>query len=181
MLPEAYIIPVQWFDVIEKLGFQGIEMQQLEKDTVIEVESYRFRNVRLANSVNEGRQMARFTALPVSETRHFPAGSVIIPMNQPGARMVAHALEPDAPSSFATWGFFNGIFQRTEYFESYAMEAIARQMLDEDPGLRVRLEEKKASDPAFAANPREILNWFYEQTPYYDPAHNVYPVGRIMR
>ena len=181
MLPEAYIIPVQWFDVIEKLGFQGIEMQQLEKDTVIEVESYRFRNVRLANSVYEGRQMARFTALQVSETRHFPAGSVFIPMNQPGARMVAHALEPDAPSSFATWGFFNGIFQRTEYFESYAMEAIARQMLDEDPGLRVRLEEKKASDPAFAANPREILNWFYEQTPYYDPAHNVYTVGRIMR
>ena len=180
-LPEAYIIPVQWYDVIQRLALHGIEMRRLDKDTVLEVESYHFRNVRLANSVNEGRQMARFTSVPVAETRTFPAGSVVIPMDQAGARLIVHALEPDAPSSFATWGFFNGIFQRTEYFESYAMEAIARQMLAEDPGLSVRFEEKKASDPAFAANPREILNWFYEQTPYYDQEFNVYPVGRIRR
>lgn len=181
MLPEAYIIPVQWYDVIERLVLHGLEMERLEKDTTLEVESYRFRDVRLASTVNEGRQMARFTSVPVVETRTFPAGSVVIPMNQPGARLIAHALEPDAPSSFAAWGFFNPIFQRTEYFESYAMEAIARQMLAEDPELKTRFEEKKASDPAFAANPREILNWFYEQTPYSDPAHNVYPVGRVMK
>jgi hypothetical protein len=181
MLPEAYIIPVQWFDVIVRLRLHGLEMTFLTEEKEMEVESYRFRDVNLAGSVNEGRQMARFTAVPVTETRRFPAGSAIIPMNQPEARLIAHALEPDAPSSFAAWGFFNAIFQRTEYFESYAMEAIARQMLQYDPDLQKRFEEKKATDPAFASNPREILNWFYEQTPYYDQEHNVYPVGRIMK
>jgi hypothetical protein len=180
-LPEAYIIPVQWYDVIERLQMHGIEMTFLTEEKEMEVESYRFRDVNLAGSVNEGRQMARFTTVPVTETRRFPAGSAIIPMNQPEARLIAHALEPDAPSSFAAWGFFNATFQRTEYFESYAMEAIARQMLQDDPDLQKRFEEKKATDQAFASNPREILNWFYEQTPYYDQEHNVYPVGRVMR
>lgn len=180
-LPEAYVIPVQWYDVIERLQLHGIEMTFLAEEKEMEVESYRFRDVYLAGSVNEGRQMARFTAVPVTENRRFPAGSAVVPMNQPAARLIAHALEPDAPSSFASWGFFNVIFQRTEYFESYAMETIARQMIQDNPDLRKRFEEKKATDAAFASNPREILNWFYEQTPYYDREHNVYPVGRVMR
>jgi hypothetical protein len=179
-LPEAYIIPVQWYDVIERLAMHGVEMHPLERDTFMTVESYEFDNVSLAPSVNEGRQTARFDAIPVTDTRWFPAGSVIIPSNQPGARLIAHALEPVAPSSFAYWGFFNAIFQRVEYFESYVMEAMAREMLAADERLRQRFEEKMQSDQAFANNPRAILNWFYEQTPYYDQKHNVYPVGRIM-
>ncbi|MFO7997388.1 MAG: M14 family metallopeptidase, partial [Bacteroidales bacterium] len=133
MLPEAYIIPVEWEEVIRRLQHHGVATQRTGGDLTIEVGSYRFENVRLSASVNEGRQTARFTAIPTTETRTFPAGSVIIEMNQATARVIAHALEPDAPSSFAYWGLFNTIFQRTEYFESYMMENMARQMLEDDP------------------------------------------------
>ncbi len=181
MLPEAYIIPGQWQDVIRRLALHGIQMQILPEPASMEVEMYRFKEVRLAASVNEGRQTARFKVEPFTETRAFPAGSALITMNQPTARLIAHALEPQAPSSLAYWGEFNAVFQRTEYFESYAMEAISREMLANDPELKQRFEQKKQSDPDFAANPRGILEWFYVQTPYVDQQHNIYPVGRIMK
>lgn len=181
MLPTAYIIPLQWETVIERLQQHGVSIQRLGSDLTLEVESYRFENVVLSPFVNEGRQTARFTAVPIREVRTYPAGSAIVEMSQPTARVIAHALEPQAPSSFAYWGFFNAIFQRVEYFESYVMEAMARKMLSGDPELANRFEEKKQSDPAFAASPQAILNWFYMQTPYYDAQHNVYPVGRVMR
>jgi hypothetical protein len=180
MLPVAYIIPVQWESVIDRLKAHGVRLQRIGSDLTLEVESYRFEEVSLSASVSEGRQTARFRAVPIREERTYPAGSVIVEMNQPTARVIAHALEPEAPSSFAYWGLFNNIFQRTEYFESYAMEAIAREMLAEDPELGRRLEERKASDPAFASSPQAILHWFYAQSPWYDQEHNVYPVGRIM-
>lgn len=180
MLPEAYIIPVEWQTVIQRLALHGIKMQILEKDTSITVDSYRFEDVVLSASSNEGRQTARFNALPITETRVFHAGSAVISMSQPTARLIAHALEPQAPSSFVYWGFFNSIFQRTEYFESYVMETMARQMLQDDKDLKERFENKLSSDAEFASNPRAILNWFYEQTPYVDQKHNIYPVGKIM-
>ena len=181
-LPEAYIIPAQWTETIERLKIHGIEMTILENPLKIKVETYRFENPQLSSRVNEGRQTlqnASFTTY--IETKEFPAGSAVIDMNQKRARLIAHALEPKAPGSFAYWGFFNSIFQRTEYFETYAMEEIARQMLHENPELKERFHEKMETDKEFAqSGQRAILDWFYKQTPYYDDAYKVYPVRRII-
>ncbi len=156
-------------------------MDFLDKETVLEVESYRFENVNLSGTSSEGRQMARCKSVPITEIRNFPAGSTVICMNQACARLIAHALEPNAPSSFVAWVFFNSIFQRTKYFENYAKEALARQMLENDPALKKPFEEENASDSAFASNPRAIQNWFYEQSPYVDQKHNIYQVGRLVK
>lgn len=179
-LPEAYIIPVQYKEIIERLKLHGLEMRKLTRETDIEIEGYRFDDVQLSARSTEGRQTASFRTITRQETRTFPEGSVIIPMNQPRARIIAHALEPMAPGSFAYWGFFNSVFERAEYFESYVMEEMAREMLAQDPSLRIGLEKAMEENPAMARNPYAILSWFYEQTPYYDQNHNVYPVGRIM-
>ena len=179
-LPEAYIIPVEYQDVINRLILHEIEMYVLPEDIEIEVESYRFADVRLDSRSREGRQTASFKTIPYIEARNYPKGSVIVPMNQSRARIIAHALEPMAPGSFAYWGFFNAVFERVEYFESYVMEEMAREMLTQDPSLRIGLEKSMEENPAMAQNPFAILSWFYEQTPYYDQKHNIYPVGRIM-
>jgi hypothetical protein len=179
-LPEAYIIPVQYKEIIERLRLHGVEMRKLTRETEIEIEAYRFDDVQLSARSTEGRQTASFKTITSQKTRTFPEGSVIIPMNQPRARIIAHALEPMAPGSLAYWGFFNSVFERAEYFESYVLEEMAREMLAQDPSLRIGLEKAMEENPAMARNPYAILSWFYEQTPYYDQNHNVYPVGRIM-
>jgi hypothetical protein len=115
----------------------------------------------------------------IEEERTYPAGSVVVDMNQVNARVAAHVLEPRAPDSFVLWGFFNTIFEQKEYAESYVMEKMAREMLAKDDAIRLEFEEKKKVDPEFAKSPRAILNWFFQRTPYWDTRKDVYPVGRI--
>jgi Zinc carboxypeptidase len=179
--PLHYVVPVQWQEVIEVLDAHGLQMKRLSESMSIEVESYRFRNVTWPEAPFEGRHMPRFTVEQVTESRIFPAGSVVVPLAQPSGRVVLNLLEPEAPDSFARWGFFNAIFEEKEYGEHYVLEALAREMLAGDPDLKQEFETLVASDPEFAESPSERLRFFYRRSPYWDPQMNLYPVGRIIK
>lgn len=177
--PLYYIVPVQWHSVIEVLEAHGLKTQRLVAAVSLEVESYRFTEIKFAPAPFEGRVVPRYKATLVRERRSFPANSVIIPLAQPAAHVAVHLLEPASPDSFVAWGFFNAVFEQKEYGESYVLEELARQMMAKDPALRHEFEQRLASDPKFAANPRERLEFFYARSPYHDPQLNLYPVGRL--
>ncbi len=179
-LPEAYIIPVEWNSIISRLSLHGIHFKRLHQATRLPVQSYRFQDVRWQKAPYEGRQIAQFKAKPTTETRLFPAGSVVIDMNQRSAKVIANILEPVARDSYVYWGVFNAIFEQKEYVESYVMETYARLMLASDKDLKNAFTAKMKSDSTFAASPSAILKWFYERSPYWDSHMNRYPVGRIM-
>jgi hypothetical protein len=123
--------------------------------------------------------MPVFAAEPVQESRTFPAGSVLVPLAQPLAKVVINLLEPTAPDSLVAWGFFNAVFEHKEYAENYVVETLAREMMAQDTKLRREFEERLASDAEFASSPGERLQFFYRRSPYWDPQMNLYPVGRI--
>lgn len=180
MLPEAYIIPVIWQDIIYRMQLHGIEMFPLEKGQNIRCENYRFTSFEWQRSPYEGRhRLSKFTFETFDSTRFFPAGSMVVPMNQPLAGVIAYLLEPKASGSLLEWGFFNGIFEQKEYAETYVMEPLARKMLDSVPGLKESYQKKKETDKAFAENQWLQLNWFYRQTRWWDQNYLLYPVGRI--
>ena len=178
--PLSYIVPVQWSDVIEVLKAHGLETHTLAEAKEIEVESYRFVNVVWPAGPFEGRHMPQFEAEPVTEKRVFHAGSAVVPVGQRSARVVMNLLEPEAPDSFARWGFFNAIFEEKEYGEPYVLEALAREMMADDPALKQEFEELLATDAEFAASSSERLRFFHKRSPYWDPQMNLYPVGRII-
>jgi hypothetical protein len=101
-------------------------------------------------------------------------------MSQEWARVAINLLEPEAPDSLVRWGFFNATFEQKEYGEDYVVEKLAREMLANDPKLGEEFEKRLATDPAFAANPRARLRFFYERSPYWDKQMGLYPVGRII-
>jgi hypothetical protein len=178
--PLYYIVPAQWNEVIEVLKAHGLEMKTLAAFESIEIESYRFTNVIWPPAPFEGRHMPRFDVERRTETRSFPPGSVLVPLAQPAARVILNLLEPEAPDSLVRWGFFNAIFEEKEYAEHYVLEALAREMMANDPGLRQEFEQLVAADPEFAASPAARLRFFYRRSPYWDPQMNLYPVGRII-
>jgi hypothetical protein len=179
--PLKYIVPAQWTAVIEVLQAHGLEIHFLAEAGAIEVETYRFTNVRWPEEPFEGRHMPRFDVERSIETREFPAGSVVVPVAQPSGKVILNLLEPEAPDSLARWGFFNAIFEEKEYAEHYILESLAREMMANDPALRQEFEERLAADADFAASPSERLRFFYKRSPYWDPQMNLYPVGRIIR
>jgi len=180
-LPEAYVIPQQWYEVTYRLALHGVEVNYLLEDTKVRVEQYRFSNPRWSRSPYEGRfPMGNIEYEVFTDTMLYRKGDAIIDMNQRTARVIANILEPDAPDSYVYWGFFNAIFEQKEYSETYVMEERARQMLEADPDLRAEFEKKKEENPEFTKNQWGMLNWFYSKSPYWDEKKNLYPVGRIL-
>ena len=177
--PLYYIVPPQWAKVIDVLAAHGLRMQRLAAPATVEIESYRFSEVKWAAAPFEGRVQPIYKTTLVRERRMFPTNSVVIPMAQPAAHVALHLLEPEAPDSFVAWGFFNAIFEQKESGEAYVLEKLAREMLAKDENLRREFEQRVANDPKFAASAQERLRFFYERSPYWDQQMNLYPVGRI--
>jgi len=179
-LPEAYIIPPQWTEIIEKLQWHGIEYFVLEKKEAIDIQTYKFKNIEWAGSPYEGRFRVDFEYDIIEEKQIYPAGSVIVPTKQRTARVIAHMFEPEGPDSFLKWGFFNAIFEQKEYAETYVMEPMMREMMAKDPALKAEFEKAKSENPQLSSHQWFQCNWFYQRTPYWDQKKDVYPVGRIM-
>ncbi len=179
-LPYAYIVPAEWAAVIDRLKIHGIKLTKLTRNETMRVATCRFKNPKWQQNPYEGRHpMTNIEYDETEETRVFSAGSVLVEVMQPAGRIIPHILEPKGNGSFVYWGFFDATFEQKEYGESYVVEKMAREMMDNNPALKQEFEQKKSADTAFARNPQQILNWFYNKSPYSDNLKAVYPVGKI--
>ncbi|WP_065204566.1 M14 family metallopeptidase [Shewanella woodyi] len=173
----AYYIPAQWTEVIARLENHGIRLTRIEQETELTLEQYQFTQPEFAAKDYEGRQRVDAQVTKHSIKTTLPAGTVKLDTKQPLGDLAILLLEPQSPDSLFQWGLFNPIFTRTEYIENYAVEPLARQMLEESPALHAEFELALA-DPLFATNPKARLRWFYERSPYYDDQYMKYPVLR---
>jgi hypothetical protein len=135
--------------------------------------------VQFAAKPFEGRMRASLTGSWQRETQDIPDGALFVPIAQPLARLVMHLLEPEAPDSFAAWGFFNACFEQKEYMEPYVAEQIARTMLAEQPDLAAEFARRLKEDAAFAANPSARLDFFLRRHSSWDSHYNLHPVFRV--
>jgi len=178
--PIAYLIPPQWQEVIARLRLHGVKMERLKEPANIIAERYRFSNAKWQSKPFEGRLPVTYSIQKSVEKDSFPAGTVVVHMNQRAAKVAIHCLEPEGPDALVQWGFFNAVFEQKEYAEDYVMEKYAGDMLKSDPKLRIEFDSKVESDTAFAHNPDARLHFFYERSPYWDAQINLYPVARIL-
>jgi hypothetical protein len=113
-----------------------------------------------------------------ADTRDVPAGSLFVPIAQPNARLLMSLLEPEAPDSYVSWGFFDTAFEQKEYMEDYVTEAVARDMLAKNPELKAEFERRLREDAAFAADSKARLDFFHRRHPSWDDRYDLYPVYR---
>ena len=179
-LPSAYLIPKHMRSTIRLLARHGVQMQKMSTAQTLKAAStYRFSDVIYAPQPFEGRvRIASLAARPVNEDLEFPAGSVLVRVNQARAHLIANLLEPLAPDSLVRIGLGDGFMSRTEYAEPRVMEAKAREMLSRDAKLQAEFDAKLA-DPVFAGSGNARLNFFYERTPYFDQNYLRYPIARL--
>jgi zinc carboxypeptidase len=180
-VPKAgYIVPAahaEW--VGEKLKLHGIEFTHVTAArTGVAVEVFHLDELKLAARSFEGRQMAEIKGRWVADKRDVVAGSLFVPIAQSAARLVIHVLEPEAPDSLVSWGYFNEAFEQKEYMEAYVAEELAEGMLAKDPKLREEFLKKLATDSAFAADPRQRRDFFIKRSPYLDTHKDEVPILR---
>jgi hypothetical protein len=177
----GYVLPLAWASEIgARLAFHGIQCEPMQSGHPgVHVEAYRASAVHCAAAPFEGRMRATLTGSWQRETQDVAAGALFVPIAQPLARLVMHLLEPEAPDSFASWGFFNACFEQKEYMERYVAEQIARTMLAGQPELAAQFARKLKEDPAFAASPAARLDFFLRRHSSWDSHYNLYPVLRV--
>jgi len=179
--PSAYAIPAQWTGVIARLRDHGIAYKRLDCAVAVDAQGYQLSDPKWTTQPFEGHLMLRsVTTNPVSRHETLPAGSVIVPLDQPAANVAIELLEPDAPDSLLRWGMLDSSFEIKEYGEPRVVEKLARDMLARNPGLKAEFERKLKDDPAFAANSQARLNFFFQRSPWYNVQRaGAYPVLRL--
>jgi len=191
--PAAYIVPPQWTHVIDVLAAHDVAVRRTTAAWTGKVERYRCSGMQWQGPPFEGRhpifhgegagdEPGRFGQCTLTtEAVTFPAGSVVVPLNQRLSKVAIHWLEPEAPDSALRWGFFDPIFEQREYGEGYVLEKLARENLAKDPALKAEFEHRVQNDPRFAGSPEARLEFFYERSPWFlENRVGEYPVGRLL-
>jgi hypothetical protein len=191
--PAAYIIPPQWTRVIDVLAAHDVELRRTTAVWTGKVERYRCTGMEWQGPPFEGRhpicrgetagsEPGQFgTCALTTESITFPAGSVVVALDQRLSKVALQWLEPEAPDSAMRWGFFDSIFEQREYSEAYVLDKLARENMEKDPALKAEFERRVQSDARFAASPEARLEFFYDRSPW-GQANRVgeYPVGRLL-
>lgn len=179
-IPKAYIIPQGWWNVIDLLELNEIEMNRLERDTVLNVTSYKIDSYDTRRQPYEGHYGHYNVSLTKTQVeRTFYKGDLIVYTKQDALRYLIETLEPQGPDSFFSWNFFDTILQQKEGFSPYVWEDRAKALLIQYPKLQVDFNLKKTYDQDFANNWYAQLEWLHKQSVYYEKAHLQYPIYRL--
>jgi hypothetical protein len=178
--PTAYILPQGWGKVVELLKINKIQMRQLDKNEVIEVEVYRIDDYKSNPRPYEGHhQNTEIKTSKTTQKIQFRKGDWYIPMNQPANRFLMEILEPAGEDSYLTWNFFDPILAQKEGFSSYVFEERADEFLKNNPSIKEKLEQRRVTDTAFAKSANAQLGFIYQNSPYAEPSYMRHPVFRV--
>lgn len=175
-VPQFYWIPEQYHTVIERLKSHGILMTQLEENKTKNVIQLISQDHKLSDNIFESRQMVDSKFISKLKRMEIEEGTYQVATDQELGRLAVALLDPRAPDSFFAWGYFNSMFQRTEYIESYAMIPMAKLLFERQPNLLKEYEKLKETNKAFAADQKQQFEWIYRHSPFYDEQYLKYPV-----
>lgn len=180
--PTAYIVPQGWWKVIDLLKINKVQMRQLTTDTTMQVEVYKIDDYKTAPRPFEMHHLNSDVKTSTTlQLVKFRKGDYYIPMNQAANRFLIETLEPQAPDSYFAWNYFDGILGQKEGFSSYAFEETAVEYLKNNPEVRKKLEDRRATDTAFAKSGSAQLNFVYQNSPYMEKEYLRYPVYRVVK
>ncbi len=177
--PKAgYLIPVSHAALLApKLRAHGLKFEVLTKPRLQLAVEHMKVDPKFRWASYEGRLTLQAKGQWTAGFEDLPAGSLFVPIAQPHAELAMHLLEPTAPDSFLSWGFFNAHLEQKEYLEDYLTEAFAREQLA-DPAVKAAFDEK-LKDPVFAKDPEARLHFFAQRHPTFDARMNLVPVYRV--
>lgn len=177
-VPDRYILRRGFSDVEDRLRMNGVRMEPVGKDTVLEVEVYLIDTFSTSTAPYEKHYFHYKTRIKKEQRRvKIHANDYFIYTNDTYKKYLVTVLEPECPDAFFNWNFFDAILQQKEWFSSYVFEDEAAHLLEENPELKAEFEKQK-SNPEFANNPNEQLIWIYRHSDRYEKEHLLYPVYR---
>jgi hypothetical protein len=111
-VPSSYIVPPTLERVIDLLAAHGVRTRTLSRDTPLDVERFAVSGTSIAERAFQGHRERSVQGAWRNERTTIPAGAIVVPMNQPLARLIFTLLEPRSDDGVVNWNFLEDVFEK---------------------------------------------------------------------
>jgi dipeptidyl-peptidase 4 len=105
--PFAYVLAGAYPEIVGKLLEHGVVVERLRSPATLNVLTFMPKELKGAERLFQGHRLSAVKGEYVSETRAFPAGSVVVRTAQPLGSLAAYLLEPESDDGLFVWNFFD--------------------------------------------------------------------------
>ena len=176
-LPNFYYITAQEKDVVERLLANKVKMENIVKDTVMNLGVFRVVEFFPPKKPYEGHfKLNNIKVLRDQEQIQLKKGDWVVNSNQDAAYFIHSVLQPELEDAYLSWNFFDSYLQQKEYFSSYIFIDKIEEILVSDTKLKQQYELKKKEDKAFANSEWDQLYFIYKRSPYFEKSYNRLPI-----
>ena len=176
-IPEYIVLGAQNSEVIDRLRINGVEMEIIERDTIIELEQFQIEDYQSTKVPYEGHFLHTETSSKlISGIVQLKKGDVRILLNQTRRNFIMSVLVPSAEDSYFNWNFYDSYLQQKEYFSPYVFEEKALELLEENPSLKREFNAEREKSEVFRNSQWLQLKFIYSRSPYFEPTFQKIPV-----
>ncbi len=115
-VPRAYLVPAELSQVIDRLEAHGIRVSRLEEPTAMDIEQFRITSATVAERPFQGRHERTVTGAYQTARQTLPAGTVVVPLDQPLARLIFYLLEPRSDDGLLNWNVLDTPFEAGDLY-----------------------------------------------------------------
>ena len=101
--PHAYLVPPSLRQVIDRLEGHAIQSGGLQEATSLAVDRFRVTSTTVAEREYQGHKARTISGSWESAEESVPAGTLVVPVDQPLGRLIVLMLEPRSEDSLAAW------------------------------------------------------------------------------
>jgi Zinc carboxypeptidase len=112
--PAAYLVPPELTRVVELLETHGVRLARLLADVSIEVEEFRVESNRITERPFQGHRERTLAGTYSQSTKMVAAGTVVVRMDQPLARVIFTLLEPRSDDGVANWNVLDDVLEKMD-------------------------------------------------------------------
>lgn len=103
VVPRAYLVPADLASVLDRLQAHGIRYHRLAADTTMTVERFRIDSLNVAEREYQGYHAQTLYGAYEASTQTVPDGTILVPLDQPLARLAFYLLEPRSDDGLVSW------------------------------------------------------------------------------
>ncbi len=115
--PRAYLVPPELTGVVAKLEAHGVRFSRLERPETLQVEQFRIASSTQAEQPFQGHRERTLTgAYEAARRMTVPAGTIVVPVEQPLGRLAFYLLEPRSDDGLVNWDLLGEALEGAEFY-----------------------------------------------------------------
>ncbi len=114
--PEAYLVPPELSVVIDRLDAHGVRYTRLDAERTATVERFRIDSTQTAERLFQKHHARTLFGAYERAEATLPAGTLVVPVDQPLGRLIFTMLEPRSDDGFATWGLLDEALEGAAFY-----------------------------------------------------------------